>query len=278
MKVGIVLGGGGAKGSYQAGVLKRISEEKNIEIVAVTGTSVGALNGALSALGKFDKILEIWNGISESKNFYPNWNLGKTYGVISKGSIYSDEWILDKINKNITLNEILNCNAYFGCVASDLKSGNPIFADNNNFPMKNNLLKYILASASLPPAFPPVYIDNFTLIDGGVTSPIPVKEILNFNVEMDRIFIIPAGSTDIEPYNETGFINNSLRSIDLLYNSLFQNSIQKGIEKYWSQNKLFTLIKSDKNYCSTLDCNPKNIKDFIEHGYNQANEILKTIQ
>ena len=48
---GLVLEGGGARGSYQIGVYKALLE-MNIPIKAVTGTSVGALNGALIAQGK----------------------------------------------------------------------------------------------------------------------------------------------------------------------------------------------------------------------------------
>lgn len=275
MKIGIVLGGGGAKGSFQAGVLKRISEDKDLEICAVTGTSVGALNGALTALGKFDKILEIWNSISESKTFYPNYTLGKTYGIFSKSSIYSNQWLKDNISKNISKEEILNCKTFFGCVSSDLKTGKEIFADNNNFPFKENIQNYILASASLPPAFPTIEIDNYSLVDGGLTSPIPVKEILSFNTELDKIIIIPAGTTDLEENNKKGFLENNFRVIDVLYNSIFQDSLEKGIAKYWQSNKKFALIKAEKNLCSTLDCNSKNIKSFIAHGYEVADKNLK---
>ncbi len=56
---GLVLEGGGAKGSYHIGVWKAI-RELGIEISAVTGTSIGAINGAFIALDMFDEVYDIW--------------------------------------------------------------------------------------------------------------------------------------------------------------------------------------------------------------------------
>lgn len=57
--IGLVLQGGGAKGGYQIGVWQAL-RELNIEIGAVTGTSVGALNGAFIVQNKFDRAYDIW--------------------------------------------------------------------------------------------------------------------------------------------------------------------------------------------------------------------------
>lgn len=60
---GLVLEGGGAKGSYHAGVYKAILEE-GIKIKAVAGTSIGALNGAMIVQGDYETTLDLWNDIS----------------------------------------------------------------------------------------------------------------------------------------------------------------------------------------------------------------------
>lgn len=59
MKYSLVLGGGGAKGSYEIGVFKAL-EEIGIEIDSVYGTSIGALNGAMVVQGDVKKAEEIW--------------------------------------------------------------------------------------------------------------------------------------------------------------------------------------------------------------------------
>ncbi len=59
---GLVLQGGGTKGSYHIGVWKAL-RQLGIEIGAVTGTSIGALNGAFIAQNMFDEALGVWENI-----------------------------------------------------------------------------------------------------------------------------------------------------------------------------------------------------------------------
>ena len=65
---GLVLEGGGAKGSWQFGVLLALAE-KGIEFDAVSGTSVGALNGALWCAGKLQAGREMWQSMSLGRVF-----------------------------------------------------------------------------------------------------------------------------------------------------------------------------------------------------------------
>jgi len=62
---GLVLQGGGTKGSYHIGVWKAL-RELGEEIHAVTGTSIGAINGAMIAQDKFDEVYDLWYNIEIS--------------------------------------------------------------------------------------------------------------------------------------------------------------------------------------------------------------------
>lgn len=62
---GLVLEGGGARGAYHIGVYKAILEE-GIEISGITGTSIGALNGAMIVQGDYEKCYELWQNLSYS--------------------------------------------------------------------------------------------------------------------------------------------------------------------------------------------------------------------
>ena len=59
----LVLGGGGAKGAYQIGVMRALSE-LGISCGSVYGTSVGALNAAMYAQGDAEKAAELWARLS----------------------------------------------------------------------------------------------------------------------------------------------------------------------------------------------------------------------
>lgn len=76
-KVGLVLSGGGAKGAYQAGVLRALAET-GIEVDVVSGASIGALNGAMVASAASvddaaDRLKRVWTELAQSPLFDPNY-------------------------------------------------------------------------------------------------------------------------------------------------------------------------------------------------------------
>lgn len=58
----LILGGGGARGAYEAGVVAALSERESFDIVC--GTSIGAVNGMFVAQDMPDRLVEIWSAIS----------------------------------------------------------------------------------------------------------------------------------------------------------------------------------------------------------------------
>ncbi|MBQ9938060.1 MAG: patatin-like phospholipase family protein, partial [Oscillospiraceae bacterium] len=63
MKRAIVLGGGGSRGGYHIGVWKAL-RELGIDYQMVTGTSVGALNGAIMAQNDFESAVKMWENLT----------------------------------------------------------------------------------------------------------------------------------------------------------------------------------------------------------------------
>ena len=68
MKKAIVLSGGGAKGAYQIGVWKAL-RKLNYKYDIVTGTSVGALNGAFMVMNDYKNAVNFWQNISPKDIF-----------------------------------------------------------------------------------------------------------------------------------------------------------------------------------------------------------------
>ena len=68
MKTALVLAGGGSRGAYQIGVWQALRELR-ITVDIVTGTSVGALNGALIAQDSFEEAVALWEEIDTSMVF-----------------------------------------------------------------------------------------------------------------------------------------------------------------------------------------------------------------
>ena len=86
----IALDGGGAKGGYEAGVWKALREE-GITYNAVSGTSVGALNGAMMVTGKFDEAIELWSSIKMSSLFAVEEEEGNELKKIFSGGLQIGE-------------------------------------------------------------------------------------------------------------------------------------------------------------------------------------------
>ena len=68
MKTGLVLGGGGSRGSYQIGVWKALREAGIVPDI-ITGTSVGALNGALMVQNSYEKAVALWETLTTTSVF-----------------------------------------------------------------------------------------------------------------------------------------------------------------------------------------------------------------
>ena len=95
MKRAIVLAGGGSKGAYQIGVWKALRELK-IDYQIVTGTSVGALNGAFMVQQDFSQALSMWKNLnwemiydSSFKEDLSKWDIWKKYiqGIVFNGGM-----------------------------------------------------------------------------------------------------------------------------------------------------------------------------------------------
>ena len=193
-KVGLVLSGGGAKGFAHIGVLKVI-DSLGIKIDYISGTSMGAIIGALYASGYSGKQLEaIFENQDfdelindkfprETKSFYERENAQK-YAVslpfekfkislpsaLSRGqNVYNLVYQLMMPVNQITDFEKLPIP--FFCIATNIETGESLILD------KGQLAEAVTASAALPTLFEPVVIDGDILIDGGVTNNFPVEEL-----------------------------------------------------------------------------------------------------
>ncbi len=163
MKVGIVLSGGGIRGIAHLGVLKALLDKK-LEISAITGTSAGAIVGALLANGVDPtEALKIFQQTRLLKYLRPAFrspafiSLENTYPLF-KEYISHDSFEGLKIPLTIT--------------ATDFNKGKLTYFSSGE------LIRKILASSCIPGIFSPIKIDNTDYIDGGVLNNFPVEPLL----------------------------------------------------------------------------------------------------
>jgi NTE family protein len=202
-RIGLVLGGGGARGAAHIGVLKEL-ERQRIPIDAIAGTSMGAIIGGLYASGKTPAELEDivttldWAAAlsdtpaREHLSFrrklddirYP---MTVELGVRDNGLLLPMGAVegqrLDLVLRELTI-DVSHINNYddlpipFRAVATDVGTGMP------HVMAGGDLAQSIRASMSVPAIFAPVDLDGKLLVDGGVAANLPVDVMREMDVDI----------------------------------------------------------------------------------------------
>jgi len=205
IKIGLALGGGGARGLAHLGVLKVLNRE-GIKIDYICGVSMGSIIGALFALGldlaaiekeilKYNKKTKIMQ-IADIDFFSRKSILKgvKPYQFIEK-FIYSEAQFTDTI-------------VPFSIVATDLNTGDEAILK------EGNILEAVKASSCVPGIFPPVKIGTDYYIDGGVVNPTPVDVVSEMGADLViAVDLVVKKKEDIENPN---FFNTLMRSYDII--------------------------------------------------------------
>ncbi|MEX0999677.1 MAG: patatin-like phospholipase family protein [Thermodesulfobacteriota bacterium] len=160
MKLGLALGGGGAKGFAHLGILEVLTEA-GIEFDIVAGTSIGAFIGAVYVSDKLEEL----------KNYAVNigitdipFLLGPTW---PQGGLFSGKFLGKLIDEYIHIENIEDLKKPFAAVCIDLNSGEVVTFT------EGNLKRAVRASTSIPGLFKPVLFEGKLLVDGGVLESVP---------------------------------------------------------------------------------------------------------
>ncbi|MFL2104217.1 patatin-like phospholipase family protein [Desemzia sp. FAM 23991] len=191
-KIALVLGGGGARGSYQVGVWKAL-KELGVALDIITGTSVGALNGAVILQGDYELAERMWKELEvnhvvefELSSKPSNFNeyseiLCKFLLTAIKNRGISSKPLLTLIREYIIKeSEIRKSGIEFGLTVTEMVSRERQIFYLEDIP-EGQLDLYLLASASLYPAMSATMIEDKEYIDGGYSENVPVDVALKRN-------------------------------------------------------------------------------------------------
>lgn len=170
-KVGLVLGGGAARGFAHVGVI-RVLEQEKIPIDLIVGTSVGSLVGAIYADKKNSFELE-WIAFSlEEKDLFDYTFISPTQGFVR------GERLEDFVLKKVSAREIQQLKLPLGVVATDIQNGEPVVLQTGS------VARAIRASSAIPGIFIPVRYQGKLLVDGGVLDNVPVDVARKMGAEV----------------------------------------------------------------------------------------------
>ena len=274
----LVLQGGGALGSYQAGAFQALCAA-SFEPEWVAGISIGAINAAIiagnDARKRVDRLKEFWEMTSAAVPWNPvlkgerNRSLFNetsaaviaTFGVPGffsprippaplwpQGSpqalSYYDTAPLKKtLERLVDFDRIndLKCRLSVGAVG--ITSGNFRYFDNVEFKRQGKLIgpEHIMASGALPPGFPAVLIEGEYYWDGGIASNTPLDYVLDAETDRDLLIF------QVDLFSARGLLPQTLleaaeREKDIRFSSRTRMNTDKNRQVHNARKAVLDLI------------------------------------
>ena len=192
-KIGLVLGGGGARGYAHVGVLKKL-EEMRIPYDYIAGTSMGSIVGGFLATGmESDELAQVvrdadWDDLFKDKTpredlpfrrkadddlglYGPKLGIGKDSSLLPKGVVSGQKviFMLESISsQRVNTTDFNQLPIPYSAIATDIVTGKMVVIGTGELSMA------MRASMSVPGVFDPVQLDGTLLVDGGLVRNLPV--------------------------------------------------------------------------------------------------------
>ena len=278
LKIGLALGGGGARGACHIGILKSL-ERNGIIPDVISGTSAGSMIGAMYASHGDSNIVEekyishvngedfkdlgfryIPNNEKDDSIFSQVFKQIKNQYILmvssNRKSLVKNERLSKAANNLFSNSQFSDLKIPLIITATDLISGKPMLYKSGN------VVDAVVKSSSIPGFIEPTYIDNRMLLDGGIIFPTPVPPLVGECDFIIAVNISKAFKTDDEPENIFEIMNRSRDISTLHLNSYLLN-----------QSNFVISPKHEDLHWSAFD----KTKEFIQNGYNAAESEIERL-
>lgn len=258
MKRALVLCGGGSLGSYEIGAWQKL-RELGIAFDIVTGTSIGAINGAMVVSGEFDKAFKLWEqietdevmnyGIDFDRDFWDEVDFRKGSRFRSfvtsylKGSGVDITPFKDLLTATVDCHKVVTSKTIFGCIATEFPSTKEtrfLFTGGS----EENVIPYLLATSACFPIFPKYKIGDKLYIDGGWRNNLPIDYALDLGA--DEVVAVLLHSFPPNPQKPEYY--HDLPNVTLIAPSLPQGSIMSFKKDAIRRNMRLGYLDTGKAY------------------------------
>ncbi|WP_418003315.1 patatin-like phospholipase family protein [Mycobacterium sp. PDNC021] len=171
MRVALVLGSGGARGYAHIGVIDAL-RERGFDVVGISGSSMGALVGALQAADKLDEFTAWASALTQSAV------LRLLDPSLTAAGVLRAEKILATVREIIGPRTIESLPIPFTAVATDLIAGKSVWLQ------RGPIDAAIRASIAIPGVIAPYLLDGRLLADGGILDPLPMAPLAAVNADL----------------------------------------------------------------------------------------------
>ncbi|WP_296509512.1 patatin-like phospholipase family protein [Rhodoferax sp.] len=248
-KLGVVLGGGSARGFAHIGVLKAL-EESGYKPDVVVGTSAGSLVGAFYAAG-----FSPWQ-MEEVALKVRDIDVADLNSANKRG-MFAGEALQKLVNEYVRNQPIEKLKLTFGAVATNLQSGEAVLLRSGDTGQA------VRASSAIPGVFVPALVGGMELVDGGLVSPLPVRFARTLGAT--QVIAIDVGT---KPQNNVG---NGLYEVILQSFEIMGRALTALESK-----EADMVIRPDTSRFSSTDFAAR--KDLIQAGYVAGRSALAELK
>ena len=174
--------------------------EQGVPIRLVAGSSAGALNAAMIADGRLDRLESVWRTIRREQVYalrpsvffaglLPGWLTLLT--LDRAGSLFDHAPLRELVSSTIDFERVRGSSVRILVITADLARRDQRLFDNATVTVDA-----LMAAAAVPGAFPPVEIAGDLLVDGGLTGRAPVLEALERGGAVERVLVVMSYSPD----------------------------------------------------------------------------------
>jgi NTE family protein len=301
-KIGLVLQGGGALGSYQAGVYEALASSEYFPDW-VAGISIGAINAAIIAgntpENRLKRLRSFWDEVTAHTSLWPcalagSWAVWQqrtgalTALMFGQPGLFTPRTWLDwfapgnlvsyydtsvlkgTLERLVDFNRINNAgDVRLSIGAVNVRTGQFSYFDSANMTIRP---EHVMASGALPPGFPPIEIDGEHYWDGGLFSNTPLEYVLDYSPRRSRL------TFQVDVFHAQGRLPTNLdevseREKDIRYSSRTQicsSAFRAKHDVRHAINELYKLLPPD--LAST-----EQAKRLYEHGCVTEMDIVQLV-
>ncbi len=239
-KKGIVISGGGSRGSFAVGVAKYLINDLGKDYDLYIGTSTGSLITSLLPSRNIEKLHEAYTSITQKDIFkvnpikMKNGQLGINYlNILYNTLIRRKKTLGDSSNLRKLIDRFITKDDYYNIIkdnkeviscVTNLNSGKKEFKSTNNCKFED-FCDWIYASACAAPFMSTVEKDGFNYADGGFIDAIPIQEAINRGCTEIDIIVLRPEETPFQEFKYTNVISLLSRLIDIMISEISKNDI-----------------------------------------------------
>jgi len=188
-RVGLALGGGGAKGLSYIAFLQAL-DDLGVRPAVIAGTSIGAIIGGFYAAGVSGRQLE---QLVKDLGFKDLYKMVLDFSILSNSAIYKGKGVEEFLSREIPAQTFEEMEIPLKVVATDFWNRQEVVFSSGS------LITAIRASMAMPALFEPVRWDGKVLIDGGAVNPLPydiIRQECDLTIALDA-----SGEKTYAPHN-----------------------------------------------------------------------------